>query len=302
MRVLRPWPGRWVLAAGDVLGDLLFLLDRRGRRVARANLRVAFGPELPPARARAIHRAGCRSAARSILLLLHLQPLTPERYRRWVDVPPDLERWPHLGRLLTGGGVLASGHFGNWELLLGLRVLFPHLPRTVFLAEAVPHEAVNALLERLRAHGDLIGALRRGGARAVASTVREGGIAGLLVDRNVRRELGGVYSPFLGLAARTTPLPGWVYARLGAPVHPIFCLPARGGRYRIWIGPDLTAGVPREPAEAAQAEVLRRLNAVIEALVRAAPEAYHWGLKRFKARPTPELGRYPAYSRYDPDP
>lgn len=301
VRILAALPGRWIPRLGDALGDVLSVLDRRGRRVALGNLKAAFPDGLTPIRARAIYRASSRSSLRSLLLLLHLQPLTRERYVRWVDVPENLDRAQQLQRLVQGGGVLVSGHFGNWELLLGLRVLFPHLPKTVFLAEAVPHEAINELLTRLRAHGDLIGALRRGGARAVARTVREGGIAALLVDRNVRRELGGIYVPFLGLPARTTPLPGWIYARMGAPVHPIFCIPAQDGRFRIWVGPDLTQGIAREPAEAAELEVLRRINAVIESLVRAAPEAYHWSLKRYKARPTEALGDYPDYSRYDPD-
>jgi KDO2-lipid IV(A) lauroyltransferase len=301
VRVLAALPGRWIPPLADALGVLLYHLDARGRAAGLANLEAVFGEEMPPARRRAVLRASYRNAVRSLVLLLHLQPLRASSYRRWVEVPPNLERRPELARLLAEGGVLASGHFGNWELLLGLRILFPHLPRTVFLAETLPHPALDRFLQRLRAHGDLEGARRKGGARTVARTVQERGIAALLIDRNVRRDQGGVYMPFLGLEARTTPVPGWAYARYGGAVHPILCLPGEGVRYRIWVGPDLTRGVPREPADACVREVGRRLHAVLEAVIRAAPEHYHWMLKRFKSRPTESLGRHPPYSRYEPE-
>lgn len=132
--------------------------------------------------------------------------------------------------------------------------------------------------------------------------VADGGIAAMLVDRNVRRELGGVYAPFFGRDARTTPLPAWLALRYEVPLHPIFCLPLEGSdRYRLWLGPDLAANLAPGDESAQQLEILTRMNAVIEELVRARPELWNWTLKRFKARPSEALDGYPPYSSYDPD-
>ncbi len=301
VRVLAALPGRWVLAFADVVAAVFAFFSRRSRVVAYQNLRAVFGADFPEAECRRIFRASWRSLARSGLLLAHLQPITPERYRRWVDVDPDLEKRPHVRRLVQEGGVIVSGHLGNWELLLALRVLYPHLPQTIFLAEAVPHELFNEALGRLRSHADLRSALRRGGARAVAKVVGAGGIAGLLVDRNVRRKQGGIWVPFLGLEARTTPLAAWAALRYDKPIHPVFCLPTPEGRYRIECREDITEGIEDVPEEERTLELMRRINVMLESYIRADPAIWQWRLKRFKSRPHEERGRYPPYSEHDPD-
>lgn len=300
VKVLRALPSRWILTLGDGLGTLGSVLDRRGREAARQNLVVAFGGTYSPRERRRIHRRSFRLQMRAIVLLLHLQPLTPERFYRWVDMP-DVRDDPRTKRIRANGAVLVSGHIGNWELLLGLRIAFPDFPPAVFLAEEIPYAAINEFLKKLRSHGDIIGAFRKGGARPVINVVAGGGIAGLLVDRNVRRLQGGVFAPFFGLEARTTPLPAWIALRHGVPVYPIFCFPQDDGRYRLWLGPDLTEDLPEGTDAERTHRLLTRINHSLETVIRARPELWNWTLKRFKSRPTVELGDYPAYSEHDRD-
>ena len=301
VRILAALPGRWVLNLADAFAVLFSALSGRSRRVAHENLRTVYGADFPEAECRRIFLGSWRTLLRARLRLAHLQPLTPAKYRRWVHVDPDLEHRPFARRFVEGGGILVSGHVGNWELLLGMRVLYQHMPRTVFLAEAVPHKLINEVLVRLRSHADLEGAFRRGGARVVARVLAEGGIAALLVDRNVRRQQGGLWVPFLGLEARTTPLAAWAALRYEKPVHMIFCMPTANGRYRLEYGEDLTLGLDAVPPERREYELMRRINAVLEGYIHADPTLWQWRLKRFKSRPHPEQGRYPGYSEYDPD-
>ena len=301
VRVLSALPSRWVLNLSDFVAGVMWLVDRKGRNVARQNLTAVFGENLDPARRREILRGSYRGGVRAILLLLHLHPMTPEKLRRWVDVPEDAYDDARFQQMHEKGAILVSGHIGNWELLLGMSLLFPTLPPMVFVAEVVPHDAVNRLLEGLRAHGDLIGAMRKGGSRIVLNNVRSGGTAALLADRNVRGIHGGLFVPFLGLPARTTPLPSWLALRNEVPLFPIFCFPTEGDRYRVWLGPDLTQGIEDPHAPAAQYELTLRINNAISDVIRARPELWNWRLKRFRGRPDPELGDYPPYSRHDPD-
>lgn len=302
VQILAALPSRWVLRLGDVLGELSVLLNRGGRRVAYQNMRVAFGDAKSRAECRRIYRASSRAVMRSILLLVHLQPLTEERFLEWVDVSDVRNnKVPDMEAIRARGGVLVSGHVGNWELLLGLRVLFRHFPPSVFLAEEVPHEAVNEVLKKLRSHGDLMSALRKGGARTVISIVAAGGSAGLLVDRNVRRQIGGIFAPFFGIEARTTPLPAWLALRHDVPIYPIFCFPEADGRYRLWLGPDLTKDLPAVDDRERMREICTRINGVLEDVIRARPELWTWSLKRFKSRPHEALEGYPPYSEWDPE-
>lgn len=302
VKIVAALPSRWILAAADTLGNALSVLDRRGRRVAHQNLQVVFGDSLSTKQKQRIHRRSYRQVLRGYFLLLHLQPLTPKRYGRWVKLPEDLRDAPQTGLLREKGGVLVSGHIGNWELMLGLRVMFQDFPPTVFLAEQIPHGAINDVLKKLRSHGDVIAAFRKGGARAVISAVAKGGTGAILVDRNVRRQLGGIFAPFMGLPARTSPLAAYIALRHEVPVFPIFCLPSGDGRYHLWMGPDLAADLESTTLEDKKVEILTRINAVFEDTIRAKPELWNWTLKRWKSRPDVELGRYPPYSLHDPDP
>jgi lauroyl/myristoyl acyltransferase len=300
VKVVRALPSRWVLALADVAGAINSVIDRRGRAAALQNLEVAFGNTYSRRERLRIHRSSYKLQMRAVLLLLHLQPLTRERFDQWVDMPEAADK-PRAENIRARGAVLVSGHIGNWELLLGLRIAYPDFPPAVFLAEEVPYGAINQFLKKLRSHGDILSAFRKGGARPVIKVVADGGIAGLLVDRNVRRQQGGVFAPFLGLEARTTPLPAWIALRHGAAIHPVFCLPQESGRYKIWLGPDLTDELPGGDDRERTRELLTRINHSLETIIRAQPELWNWTLKRFKSRPEVELGEYPAYSLYDPD-
>lgn len=300
-RVVRAVPTRWVHNAADVLGTLWGTFDGRGRQTGRQNLDVAFRDGRSDAEKEAILTASYRSMARSMLMLLHASPMTARRTARWVDVPSDV---PELIRRSTAsgrGGVLVSGHVGNWELLLGLKNAIPELPELMFLAEELRIPAIDRILAELRGSGGGQTAMRRGGARALHRHVERGGAGALLADRNARSIQGGIWAPFFGLRARSTPLPGWIAHRHRVPVHPVFCLPIEGGRYRLWVGPNLAEGVEAEDEEAYVREITRRVNEVLERVIRARPELWNWTLKRFKSRPDRELGPYPAYSMWDPD-
>ncbi len=300
VKVLRALPSSWILKMADAAGTASTWLNRRARKAAFQNLRVAFGGALSHGERGRIFRRSQQNVMRSLALLLHVQPLTQEKFRRWVDLP-DVSQAEETLRVKAHGGVLVSGHLGNWEMLLGMRIMFPDLPPTIFLAEEIPHAAINRFLKKLRSHGDLLGAFRKGGARTVIRVVAQGGIAALLVDRNVRRQHGGVYAPFLGLPARTTALPAWIALRHDVPVYPIFCLPKDDGRYQMWLGPDLAADLPGEDDDARMLALLTRMNHTLETLIRARPELWTWSLKRFKSRPEVALGDYPTYSLHDPD-
>ncbi len=143
--------------------------------------------------------------------------------------------------------------------------------------------------------------MRQGGARALNSHVRRGGFAGLVVDRNARRERGGIWAPFCGLEARTTPLPALMARRNDVPIAPVFALPLPDGRYRIHLGPEVSLDVRTHDQKADVLEITTRINRLVEAMIREHPEAWNWTQKRFKSRPTQEQGAYPAYSFWDPD-
>jgi KDO2-lipid IV(A) lauroyltransferase len=300
-RVLPALPERAALALADVVGWTIYALDRRGRRAGRANLRAVFGDELSDRARRRILRASYVNSIQAEVLLFHVQPMTPARWARYVRVPDDAAE---RGRRAAEAGrpiVFVSAHFGNWEMLHASRGASPFRMASDYLAETTGWPAVDELFERLREHGGRGQAsLRKGGATALTAGLRQGRSVGLLADRNVPRRFGGVFVPFLGLPARTTPLPAKLAHWHGAPLVALLLIPEARARWRFWSSGDLME--PRTGDEDVDiAAATARMNDVFSRVIREHPEAWCWMMKRWKSRPTPELGPYPSYSLVDPE-
>jgi KDO2-lipid IV(A) lauroyltransferase len=293
-------PDVLALGIGDALAYLLYLGDARGRRAGHQNLRAVFGDGMPARERRRILRGSYRTISRGAWALLHLRPLSRERFLRHVVLTDELDA--RLRRIAAEhpSGVLVSGHLGNWELLLSLRTVLPYAPRIAYLVERTPIPELDEALDHLRGRGAGSGALRKGGSLALKGALSRGGSVGLLVDRNVRREHGGVYVPFLGLPARTTPLPVFLARRFRLPLSVMLCVPEARARWRLHFGPDLMEP-PTGDEAADMRRILGKMNDELSDWIRRHPESWLWMIKRWKSRPTPERGRYPEYSYYDPD-
>ncbi len=297
-KILPALPTKAVLSISNGLAFMMWALDRRGRTAARQNLECVFGLEMSAAERRRVSRASYRTAVRSIVLLFHLQPLTPERYARFVRITPEdharfadlMAKHPKL--------VLVAGHFGNWELSLAARSILPYAPAFAYLAETTGAPAVDALFDRLRDRGSGGGALRKRGAMALKKALEDGRSVTLLVDRNVRGNLGGHYVPFLGIPARTTPLAAKLAIWYDVPLAVALMLPEGPARWRLWISGDLR-GERTGDEETDVSAAVARVNDVLSRAIREYPDAWCWMLKRWKSRPTPELGPYPPYSLLD---
>ncbi len=303
--VVRALPPGAILPLGRAIGWLLFAFDARGRRVGRQNLGVAFGASLSASAKRRLLVGSFAHLACGLLVVVHASPFTPRRVRRWIDVPPEVDRWLRHAAMTSDGGVLVSAHFGSWELLLGLPVLFAGIARLAFLVQPTGLAVLDRFLTTLREGAGATSIPRRGGARALMRHVAGGGVAALLADRNVRPTEGGVWAPFLGLDAATATLPARLARRRPGRVFvvPVFCVPAPGGRYRLEADENLVADLDPEDAVAFDRAFATRWNRLLEGRVRRMPDAWNWTFMRFKSRPRLELGGYPPYSGWrGPDP
>jgi Kdo2-lipid IVA lauroyltransferase/acyltransferase len=298
-RVLPRLPTDVALLFADVLATIGYWLDRRGRSAGKQNLEAVFGDSKTPRERARILRASYRNAVRVEMLLFHLQPLTPARFARWVSV--SAEDTAMLRRYAAEGwrGVMVGAHQGNWELLLGARTGLPFSPTFAYLAESSGSRALDASIERLRDRGGGGASLRKRGALALRRALAEGKCVSFLMDRNVRGEHGGDYVPFLGLPARTTPLGAVLAHAYGVPMVVALMTPEGPRRWRLRMVEDVMS-VRTGDARADIKRALTRANEIFSEAIRAHPETWLWTLKRFKSRPTEELGRYPAYSFYDP--
>jgi KDO2-lipid IV(A) lauroyltransferase len=188
----------------------------------------------------------------------------------------------------TGGVLLVSAHYGNWELA-GLRLARLGIPLTV-----VVRKRSNAVLERalrmLRAGDDATGAdyeqveMGRAGLGLVRA-LRAGRTGLVLLDQNARREESEVVVPFFGRPASVRAGPIRLALRLGVPILPGFVRRhPNGAGHRIRIHPPLEPSSTEGAGNDADTRsILECLTHAIETEIRGDPGQWIWTHRRWRS-------------------
>jgi len=271
-----PWGLQRVL--GAVLGGLLFVVLPKRRRIAARNLELCF-PE-------------CDRAARKKLLRAHFLALGVgvfEFARAWWGSIAPMRRSvrieglaPVQEMLARGRGVLlVSGHFTTLEMCG--RLLCDHLP-----VSGMYRRHDSAPMEWAVLNGRLRYASAMYTREHVLGTVRglkRGGLLWYAPDQDM---LGRdrVFAPFFGIAAGSITATHQLARLSGCAVVPFFHR-REGGHYVIRLAPPLEDFPSVDPLTDTT-----RVNAAIEAMVRAAPAQYLWIHQRFKRRPPGDPSLY----------
>lgn len=283
----RHWPTWLAIAAGVLLGRLpwplqswlgprLGLLLRPllpGRaRAAAINLQLCF-PELDDAARAQLLRAHFQSLGLSVFEFLRAWwgTLTPlhERYR--------ISGLEHYEAARSGGRgvILISAHFTTLELCM--RLMCRHMPVAGMYR---PHEqpamewAVRRGRERYAA-----AMFTREELRPAIRYLKQGGTLWFAPDQETRRG-DSVFVPFFGHPAWSLTSTHQLARLSGATVLPMFHRRLPDGSYELEVGAPLADFPGSDPVIDTA-----RVMAVIESLIRRAPEQYLWLHKRFKRQP-----------------
>lgn len=264
-----PWTLQRALGRG--VGWLAYRLMDGRRRAAQANLELCF-PDRDPAWRQRLLRDSFDAFGVGIL----------EFARAWwgsIDVirpQVEIEGLEHLRKLQDEGrGVLLiSGHFMTLEMCG--RLLCDHVPLSGMYR---PYK--NPVVEwavkrgRLRYAKSMYG---NGDIRATVRHLKRGGFLWYAPDQDMRGK-DTVFVPFFGHPAATITATHQFARLTGCAVVPYYHR-REGGGYRLKIGAPLE-DFPTDDVAADTA----RVNAVIEDMVRQAPDQYLWIHRRFKRQP-----------------
>jgi KDO2-lipid IV(A) lauroyltransferase len=272
--------------AGARLGALAMRLDRFDRPVAMRNLEIAF-PGLSIAERLEILRATYRNWGRTLAEWMHFASLGPDNIERFATYR-GMENWKRGEELSRGrGGLILTGHFGNWELMIlahsiyGHRVAIIHRPLRNPLIDAAVCAARNRFGNRVVA--------RKGAGREVLRLLKQNWIVGMPLDLDVRH---GVFVDFFSLKASTSDGLARLAMATGAPVVPVFAVRDGASTHHF-----LECMEPIEAIRGADREESVRLNTqrytkAIEDMVRRHPDHWNWIHRRWKTRPPGEQRFY----------
>ncbi len=258
---------------GRALGAVAHVLLARERRIARANVAVAF-PELTPDAHAALVCASYRTLGE--LLGETVASLVPSRTPEPLPFARGARETLELALAEGRGVVFASAHLGPWERVAST------LAATGFPLVVVAREAYDPRLTRLydRLRGGrgvrTIYRSRPGAATGLLRTLRRGGLLGIPMDLASR--VPSVDVPFFGRPARTAVGPARLALRTGAAVV-VGTATREDGRVVIAASRIETSGLA---ADDDGARVLSgRINEVLAERIRAMPDAWPWMHPRF---------------------
>ncbi len=183
-----------------------------------------------------------------------------------------------------GKGVLvATGHFGNWELSA-----FAHAYLTApmhIVVRPIDNARIDALVERRRELSGNRAIAKKDAARGILRALAASDAVGVLIDQNTTPDQG-VFIDFFGVKACA----GSAFVKLahhsGAAVVP---------GYALWSDKEERYVLHFEPAVEMTGEVLedtQRVHARLEAAIRKHPEQWLWIHRRWKTRPPGERPIY----------
>jgi len=261
-------------------GRLAGLLARTRRRVVTRNLELCF-PELDLAARNDLRRRFFRSFGIGAFEFL----------RAWwgplgrVPAHSRIEGIEHFeaARAAGRGVILLSGHFLPFEMCG--RLLTTRTPcAAMYRPYANPAFEWAVKRGRMRYAAAMYG---REELRGAVRFLRGGGGLWYAPDQDMRGR-DTVFAPFFGVPANTITGTSQLARLSGAAVLPFFHRRSDDGRgYVIRIEPALE-GFPTGDLEADAT----RINALVERMVREAPDQYLWLHRRFKRRPP---GAAPVY-------
>jgi lipopolysaccharide heptosyltransferase II len=265
-------PLPFLFAFGQFLGVCTWMFSGKYRRLATRNLEIAFANEKSPRELRQLARRHFRRLGANLLCSAKLTQMPPDKILERVEV----ENIESMAREFRAGVpvVLVLSHLGTWEVFAQLMPKFVGFVRNASVYQGLGNRFIDKHVRRTRSQTGLELFDRHDGFEPVIELLRSGGGVGVLSDQHAGDH--GVWTPFFGRLASTSPLPALLAKRTRAALIAAGVYTTGRARWRMVFTERF------DQTGAAVAVLTSKINQVIEQQIRRAPEDWFWVHNRWK--------------------
>jgi lipopolysaccharide heptosyltransferase II len=265
-------PLGFLFAVGQLLGLGAWLISGKYRRLAARNLAIVFANEKSPSELRGLVRQHFRRLGGNLLCSVKLMQMPPQKILERVEV----ENIEAMAREFRAGVpvVLVLSHLGTWEAFAQLMPTFVGFVRNASVYQRLGNRFIDEHVRRTRSQTGLELFDRHDGFDPVIELLRSGGGVGVLSDQHAGDH--GVWTPFFGRLASTSPLPALLARRTRAALIAAAVYTTGPARWRMVFTERF------DQSGASLAALTSKINEVIEQQIRHAPEDWFWVHNRWK--------------------
>ena len=268
---------------GQFAGFCAWLVLPHYRRLSLRNVTIAFGHEQSRRELQGLVRRHFQRLGANLLcsVKVAVMPLAQLEERVTIENIDSVHQYLRAGRPV----VAILSHLGNWEVFSQIWPKFFGYVRNSTIYQKLGNRFIDEHVRKLRARTGVEMFDRKDGFHRPIELLRAGGVIGILSDQHAGDH--GLWVPFFGKLASTTPLPALLAKRTNAAFIAMGLYTEGVARWRITV----------EPALDTQADSIEALtaksNETIAAQIRRAPEDWFWVHNRWKTpRPNFLLKRY----------
>jgi heptosyltransferase II len=281
--ILAALPLRVLFSLGRAAGFCAWGVLPNYRQLALHNAAIAFGHEKTLPELRHLVRDHFAQLGANILCSMKLAVMPLKQIERQIEI----ENLDVVHQFLRAGRpvVLILSHLGNWELCAQILPKFIGYVRNSTIYQKLGNRFIDEHVRKSRARSGVEMFDRKDGFHRAIQLLRSGGAIGILSDQHAGDQ--GIWVPFFGKLASTTPLPALLAKRTDAALIGVAFYTDGPARWRIIFEPPL-------PTQSESVEVITaKINELIAAQVRRAPEDWFWVHNRWKTpQPNFLLSRY----------
>jgi len=272
LTLLTALPLRALFVLGNGAGFCAWLILGKYRRLALRNVSIALGREKSPRESRRLVRRHFQRLGANLLCGVKLSTMPPEKVLNHVKI----DNLDAMHREFRAGVpvVLVLSHLANWELFTSLMPKVVGYVRNATVYQKLANRFIDEHVRRMRSRHGLELFDRKDGFQKVIELLRAGGGVGILSDQHAGDH--GLWTPFFGRLASTSPLPALLAKRTRAALIAAAVYTQGAGRWQMVFTPRFDT--PGDTVESLTAKA----NEIIAQQIRRAPEDWFWVHNRWK--------------------